>query len=109
LAERNELLTSLRQSEAKLREANATKDKFFSIIAHDLKNPFISVLSGTKILKDHFQNGEDEFARKISQELHTSSQRLFKLLENLLSWSQMQQGKVPYKPATLDVYISAQA
>ncbi len=89
---------ALRKSEASLRKANAAKDRFFSIIAHDLKTPLLAVTSGAEMLKEHLQNHDDQFAGEMSQELHHASRHLSKLLESLLTWSQTQRGKIPYNP-----------
>lgn len=96
-------LTERKKAEAKLREANDTKDRFFSIIAHDLRNPFLGFLNGTEMLKEHFRNSEDAFAQNISAELHQRAQQLSEFLDNLLTWAQLQRGSMPYMPQNVDL------
>jgi len=84
----------LRQSENELRELNATKDKFFSIMAHDLKNPIGSFLNLSEILSTMFDDFSKDELKDYLEEMHKSSQNLFKLLENLLMWSRSQTGKI---------------
>ncbi len=77
----------------KLDELNATKDKFFSIIAHDLKNPFTSILGFSEILSSN-QNLSCEKIQYFAKIIHTISQQTYSLLENLLNWSRMQTGSL---------------
>jgi len=86
------------EREAKLREANATKDKFFNIIAHDLKNPFTSIIGFTKLLRNNLESYDKEKIRDFIERIENSSSATFKLLENLLEWSRMQTGKVSFFP-----------
>ncbi len=84
-------------SETKLRQLNHTKDKLFSIIAHDLKNPFIALLSISKALikaEDMTQKEQKEYISK----MYISLKSLNELLENLLSWARSQLNKVEYYP-----------
>lgn len=87
-----------------LQEANATKDKFFSIIAHDLKSPFSGFINLTKFMSENI----DEFSREelidSSRTLNQSAVKLFKLLENLLEWSRLQRGITEFKPCSLSVH-----
>lgn len=76
--ERNELINKLRQS-------NSTKDKLFSIIAHDLRTPFNALIPLTEILSDNKAEGLDK--QSIYQELHKAASNTYDLLENLLAWA----------------------
>jgi PAS domain S-box-containing protein len=98
---------ALKQSENELRELNATKDKFFSIIAHDMKNPFSALLHSAQNLKDDYYDfsAEDKFHKIL--DIYESSQHLYKLLENLLQWSRSQTGKLSHNPEEIDIYESA--
>lgn len=82
---------------------NAEKDKFFSIIAHDLRSPFHGLLG----LTDMVAADSDEFSREdfigYCKSIHDTSFSLFKLIENLLAWSQMQSGSMSFKPVDLDL------
>lgn len=81
-----------------LNELNATKDKFFSIIAHDLKNPLGAFKHSTEILYKEFDYLENDEIRLYIEELFKSSNQVLELLENLLTWSRSQRGKIPYSP-----------
>ena len=98
---------SLRKSENELRELNATKDKFFSIIAHDMKNPFSTFLNSSELLKEYYHELSDEERLKNIINIHESSQHLYKLLENLLQWSRSQTGRLKHNPEVLDLYEAA--
>jgi signal transduction histidine kinase len=84
----------LRKSEAKLMELNATKDKFFNIVAHDLKNPFTSLLGATELLFHNINNMEREKIRKLAQILNDSAKSGYAILLNLLDWSRSQTGLI---------------
>ncbi len=98
ITEHKLLLKALSESESTLREINAQKDKFFSIIAHDLKSPFNAILGFSELLLEQINEknyaGIDEYAKIIEQ----SSQRAFDLLINLLEWARAQTGKLVFTP-----------
>lgn len=81
-----------------LAESNSVKDKLFSIVAHDLRNPFHSILGYSQLLHTQFDNFESKEKKKFIGHIYESSQRVFDLLENLLAWSLAQQGKIEYNP-----------
>ncbi|MCB2194969.1 MAG: tetratricopeptide repeat-containing sensor histidine kinase [Bacteroidetes bacterium] len=103
LEETNHKLTS---SENNLKELNATKDKFFSIIAHDLKNPFQSLLGFSETLYNQMDELEKEELSEYSRLIYESSQNLFNLLSNLLQWSKSQLGSVKLSPVEVNLYDS---
>lgn len=81
-----------------LKELNATKDKFFSIIAHDLKSPFMGMIGLSEMLIDPLiYLTESERKRRLSI-LHSAIVKQYELLQNLLGWAQMQLGKITYNP-----------
>lgn len=84
----------LRKSEAQLRELNATKDKFFSIIAHDLKNPIGAFKNVLELLYENFDEFSKEEILEFIEPLKESSTQLFSLLENLLIWARAQTGRI---------------
>jgi len=94
---------ALRESEQNLKELNATKDKFFSIISHDLKNPFSSLLSISELMVENFDATDREDHRAGFQKIHQSIQHLLTLLENLLTWSRSQRGKIKYDPVRFNL------
>jgi len=94
---------ALRQAQQELREANATKDKFFSIIAHDLKNPFSALIGLSELLIKNFTHFDDEKKKSFIQKIYNSSDHMYKLLENLLNWSRMQSGRIQWQPETINL------
>ncbi len=93
----------LKRSEKELRESNATKDKFFSIIAHDLKNPFNLILGFTELLMNKSDCYSPEKRRKLLVLINHTTRRTFNLLENLLTWSLSQQGLMQYNPEEINL------
>lgn len=92
------LNTKLLKSEAELKESNASKDKFFSIIAHDLKVPFTSFLGFTDYLATEIGDLTKEEINMIASQMNRSAHNVFNLLENLLHWARMQTDKIPFEP-----------
>ncbi len=84
----------LNNSNFQLKELHATKDRFFSIFAHDLKNPFSYILNSTELLEKDYDVIPDADKKDILAHLHTSAQNIYTLLENLLYWSQLQTGRL---------------
>lgn len=82
----------------KLQEMNDAKDKFFTIISHDLKSPFSSFLSITNNLTQDFHSLAFSDIHNFSKIIHDTANTLYKLIEDLLVWSRTQTGQVPYKP-----------
>ncbi len=87
----------------KLQIANATKDKFFSIIAHDLLNPFNTILGFSELLVEAIKNQNLEKSKTLADIICQTSSVAFNLLENLLTWSRSQTGKISFTPEILDV------
>ncbi len=87
----------------KLQELNATKDKFFSIISHDLKGPLNSLTSFSRLLIDHTDNMSKEDIQMLAKDLDKSVKNLFALLENLLEWSRSQTGNIDFTPEVFDI------
>lgn len=81
--------------------ANAQKDKFFSIIAHDLRSPFNNFLGLSQIMAEDLPHLTMDEIQKIAVSIRTSANNLYRLLENLLQWSKMEQGLIPFLPADL--------
>ncbi len=102
LAEKNKELNlinkRLKESEENLKELNATKDKLFSIIAHDLKNPFNALIGFSDILERNFTYLTDGEKKEYISVISDSSQNLYKLLDNLLQWTRTQTGTINYMP-----------
>ncbi len=107
LAEKNQELEhaniKLLESEQNLKSLNQSKDKFFSIIAHDLRNPFSPLISLTELLDDEYQMLEDTERKDYIREIRHGAKRLHDLLENLLHWSLSQTKRIKYRPEILDL------
>ncbi|MBN2237683.1 MAG: tetratricopeptide repeat-containing sensor histidine kinase, partial [Bacteroidales bacterium] len=93
----------LRLKNSSLQEANLTKEKFLSIIGHDLKNPFNSVLGLSNLIIDQWKQLDDEEKFTISNEINGSSQTIYELLDNLLLWSRTQTSKTETHPELFDL------
>lgn len=83
----------LKRATEELRILNANKDKFFSIIAHDLKGPFQGLLGLTEMLQDNFDRLEQEQKLTIIDDIHTSAFKFYAMLDNLLMWARVQMGR----------------
>jgi signal transduction histidine kinase/tetratricopeptide (TPR) repeat protein len=86
------------ESEHELRQINAAKNKFFSIIAHDLKNPLHSVMGYSYLLSKDFDRFSDDERRKFATDINQSTNNIFRLLQNLLEWSRSQTGRLVVIP-----------
>ncbi|MBC8004800.1 MAG: CHASE domain-containing protein [Verrucomicrobia bacterium] len=84
-----------------LERLNATKDKFFSIIAHDLRSPFNSVLGLADILMQDLPDMDTDQVKHMVEIIHKAVNNLYRLLQNLLQWAQIQNGTIPYDPRLL--------
>ncbi|MFZ4706175.1 MAG: tetratricopeptide repeat-containing sensor histidine kinase [Bacteroidales bacterium] len=81
--------------------ANNAKDKFFSIIAHDLKSPFTGMLGFSEMLSEDYDLLTDEQRREFAVDIHSSIKMGLSLVENLLAWASIQTGKMEYKPVKI--------
>ncbi len=88
-----------RDKEEQLREALAEKNKLFSIVAHDLKNPFSSLLGFTDMILSDFNSFEKEDLRDVLANIRGSSLKLLGMVENILTWARAQTGKIKVKRA----------
>jgi signal transduction histidine kinase/ligand-binding sensor domain-containing protein len=91
----------IKQQNSKLQESNATKDKLFSIIAHDLKNPFAVILSLSETLSESYRGLEEDELEECLKKMHSSAQKVYELLANLLTWSRSQTGNIQFNPEKL--------
>lgn len=89
----------------KLKHLNSTKDKFFSIIAHDLRSPFTSLISFSDYLVSNFDKCSLDEIKEITKSINSSANNEFKLLGNLLSWARMQTGQYEFLPQKFDISI----
>jgi PAS domain S-box-containing protein len=94
----------LEQQSEELVKLNATKDKFLSIIAHDLKNPFNAIIGFSDLMIQNFHELDDDTLLQGLNTIETASKHAYKLLENLLAWSQNQTGQISFKPEFLNLH-----
>ncbi|MCO6472388.1 MAG: PAS domain S-box protein [Melioribacteraceae bacterium] len=94
---------ALRKNEAKLKELNESKDKFFSIISHDLKSPFTSLVGFSEFLVHELDNLSIEEIKEYAASIHNSATGVLRLLENLLQWSRFQSGKIDFNPENVEI------
>jgi signal transduction histidine kinase/ligand-binding sensor domain-containing protein len=83
---------------AELNELNASKDKFFSIIAHDLKNPFNTIIGFSEMMKESIRLNDSATFYEYTEMINTSAVQTLRLLENLLEWANSQRGKISFNP-----------
>jgi signal transduction histidine kinase len=93
----------LQNSQKKLKEAIAAKDKFFNIMAHDLKNPFNAIMGLTSLLTEQFDKHSKEDLRQFVVLINQSTTNVYSLLENLLEWARAQSGSIDIHPATFPI------
>jgi len=98
-----EKTSELQAKNKELKKAIATKDKFFSILAHDIKNPFNAILGFSNMLDDGFDEWDDNVKKEMISHINVSSKKLYELLENLLEWSRTQRGNIKYEPANFQI------
>jgi ligand-binding sensor domain-containing protein/signal transduction histidine kinase len=90
----NELI----QQKEELEAANATKDKLFSIISHDLRSPFNGFLGLTELMADELEELQLNNMHELAVSMKESASNLYQLLQNLLEWSQLQKGAIKFRP-----------
>ncbi len=108
ISRESEKLVSLNEklanSETQLKNALETKDKFFSIIAHDIKNPLYSITLNSEILLNYGEGLDQERLRQKHNQIYSTTKRVTELLENLLQWAKSQMGKIEYDPSEFDLH-----
>ena len=102
LAEKNR---QIKESEEGLRLLNAAKNKFFSIISHDLKSPFHMVMGYSQLLSKDYNLYSDEDRKKFAQNIYKSANTIFRLLSNLLDWSRSQTNRISFNPIEIEFVL----
>ncbi|MGF7141057.1 PAS domain S-box protein [Roseimarinus sediminis] len=92
---------ALIESETKLKEALLTKDKFFSIISHDLRSPFSTLINFTELIADEHRAFTIDEYRQYAKAINQTAQTTYNLLVNLLEWSRLQQGTIKFQPENI--------
>lgn len=102
--ERKRSAEDIRRYSEVLKQLNQTKDKFFSIIAHDLKNPFVTILGFSDLLLTDYAELTDEERKYYIEEMKKSADLSHNLLQNLLQWSRAQTGRIEFNPQKLNLH-----
>ncbi|MEI7727022.1 MAG: PAS domain S-box protein [Bacteroidota bacterium] len=103
ITDRSKMENEIKLKNEELVRLNTEKDKFFSIIGHDLRSPFNIFLGFTSMLADDYQSFTLDELQKLARAMNRSAKNLFSLLENLLEWSRMQRGLMKLKPVTFSL------
>jgi len=98
------LNNELHESQLELKKILDNKDKFFSLISHDLRSPFTSLLGMTNLLTEEYENMTDEEIKRGLENISNSSRLVFNLLENLLHWSRLQMNRIEFNPVRINLH-----
>ncbi|MCW3786104.1 PAS domain-containing sensor histidine kinase [Plebeiibacterium sediminum] len=98
ITERYRIEQELKASEKKLKKLNNTKDKLFSVIAHDIRNPFNAILGFSTILDNNLNSLSTNEIKEFISRIVEASEETYKLLEDLLTWAKSQLGQLKAKP-----------
>ncbi|OFY85630.1 MAG: hypothetical protein A3F72_10715 [Bacteroidetes bacterium RIFCSPLOWO2_12_FULL_35_15] len=103
ITERKKIEQTLTENEAKFKELNSTKDKFFSIIAHDLKNPFTVLKGASELLSIYLEKNDLPKSKAKAEMISNASIHGYALLENLLVWAKSQTGGILFEPQKINL------
>jgi PAS domain S-box-containing protein len=103
ITRRKETEHKLKRSERDLKRSNAAKDKFFSIVSHDLKTPFNTLMGYNYLLMKEYKQYDDEKRESMIRTLYDITKQTFNLLENILVWSRSHTGSIPYAPRRFNI------
>lgn len=107
LVKKNDILLErefqLEKQNIQLDELNKSKDKLFSIIAHDLRNPIGVILGFSELLVDDELKYSEKEKKELAKNIHLSTKKIFNLLENLLIWSRSQINRINYSPSSYNI------
>jgi two-component system sensor histidine kinase/response regulator len=90
------------------KKLNTDKDKFFSIISHDLRTPFTSLMGNTELMAEMIDQLSQQDIQEMSRDIHNQAKATHHLLENLLTWSQLQRGRIEYEPGPIELHQLAE-
>lgn len=91
----------IQEQNTQLQELNASKDRFFSILSHDLRSPFTGLLGLTQVLAEEVDSYKKEQIKTFATKMRDSAEDFYELLNNLLTWSRIQRGMIEFHPQTL--------
>ena len=93
----------LESKNLQLEQLNTTKDKFFGIIAHDIRSPIVALDGVGEQMNYYLEKGRADKLKRLARRVNGTAKRLSSLLDNLLNWALLQQGVIPYHPKAIDV------
>lgn len=99
----NERTSDLEKINFQLNETNATKDKLFSVIAHDLRNPFTTLLGVSELLMENIRSYDTDKLEELLSHINSASKSAYFLLENLLIWARSQKGQLQFNPKPINI------
>ena len=99
-----EVEKALKESKKHLQELNVTKDKFFSIISHDLRSPFNAIIGFSEVLYNETEDFSKAEIKGMAESIYKTSRETYNLLNNLLEWSGTQTGRINFDPANIRIY-----
>lgn len=102
ITEKHKMQIELKNSEQKLKKLNNTKDKLFSVIAHDIRNPFNAILGFSTLLNKKIDEFSDQEIKEFTKRILEASEQTYKLLEDLLTWAKSQLGQLSARKMTFD-------
>ena len=108
VTERTIAVQEIKLKNEQLQKLNAEKDKFFSIIAHDLRTPFNSFLGLSQIMAEDLHSLKMSEIQEIAVSISKSATNLHRLLENLLQWSQVHYGAIPFNPEAIKLGLATE-
>ncbi|MDP3148773.1 MAG: PAS domain S-box protein [Ignavibacteria bacterium] len=103
ITERKRAEEEIIKSNKQLSKTVAEKDKFFSIIAHDLRSPFSGFINLTQMMAEESESFSKDELTDFSKSMYDSASTVYKLLENLLEWAQMQKGTITFEPSEISL------
>jgi PAS domain S-box-containing protein len=104
MSEHKKIEEALKKYAEDLKLLNASKDKFFSIVAHDLKNPFQGLLGFSDFLHSDYDNLTDDEKKEYIGYIRITSRNAYNLLDNLLQWSRLQTGRIEIAPVKINLF-----
>jgi len=105
ITERKRAETQLKQYASELKLANDTQNKLFSILGHDLRSPFTSIIGFSELIRDEVDFIDKEIIRTYANTVHTSALQTQNLFQNLLEWAKLQQGSFGFYPESVNVAV----
>lgn len=99
-------ITENKEAHTILKELNATREKLFSIIAHDLKSPFTSIIGFSDLLRKNLKVYDISKSEKFAEHIHSAAKTTLNLLDNLLEWAKAQTGRIKFKPSKIHLLVA---